>query len=250
MDARQALGIALLYGADRTAHTQRLKEAQDLLGAAERQRRSEEKHDPQFLMREFQFCELLLGCAERAAWRLMLGLGPLPSEQTSRRLKQAGKVAKQARALAEPTIQSGARRGLNELSLGRTQFYEAVLNGGKPDASENKINDAVNLLRGAGRQDHAPRALLSHAWLRFAKGDADGSRADLDEAWQIAERGSMRLHMADIHLYRARLFRGVKPYPWKCPKHDLVEARKLIDECGYHRRDGELTDAEEAAKGW
>lgn len=28
----------------------------------------------------------------------------------------------------------------------------------------------------------------------------------LDEAWEIAERGSMRLHMADIHLYRARLF--------------------------------------------
>ena len=29
----------------------------------------------------------------------------------------------------------------------------------------------------------------------------------------------------------------------------LAEATKLIDECGYHRRDEELTDAQEAAKG-
>ena len=32
--------------------------------------------------------------------------------------------------------------------------------------------------------------------------------SDLDEAWEIAERGPMPLFLADIHLYRARLFFG------------------------------------------
>ncbi|MFO1357841.1 hypothetical protein [Plasticicumulans sp.] len=45
----------------------------------------------------------------------------------------------------------------------------------------------------------------------------------------------MKLHLADVHLHRARLF------------HDrtaLAAARKLIDETGYERRRGELDDAQ------
>jgi hypothetical protein len=79
----------------------------------------------------------------------------------------------------------------------------------------------------------------------------------LDEAWEIAERGPMRLHMADIHLHRARLFHAVKPYPWagdgkdkRGPKDDLAATRALIEKCGYWRRKEELEDAEEAAKTW
>ena len=56
----------------------------------------------------------------------------------------------------------------------------------------------------------------------------------------------MRLFMADVHLHRARLFHAVTPYPWKSVKDDLAAARKLIEECGYHRRDEELADAERA----
>ena len=40
--------------------------------------------------------------------------------------------------------------------------------------------------------------------------------------------------LVDIHLHRARLFRD---------KASLAEARKLIEQCGYHRRDEELADA-------
>jgi len=53
----------------------------------------------------------------------------------------------------------------------------------------------------------------------------------------------MRLHMADIHLYRARLFFREKEYPWESPAADLAAAEKLINDCGYHRRDEELADA-------
>ena len=51
----------------------------------------------------------------------------------------------------------------------------------------------------------------------------------------------MKLHMADIHLHRARLFRD---------KAELVKARALIEECGYWRRKEELEDAEAAAGAW
>jgi hypothetical protein len=96
---------------------------------------------------------------------------------------------------------------------------------------------------------HIPRGLLTRAWLRFLDGDADGARSDLDQAWQTAERGPMKLFMADIHLYRARLFHGV-PYPWKSPQEDLAAARKLIEQYGCWRRKEELEDEEAAAKNW
>jgi hypothetical protein len=66
----------------------------------------------------------------------------------------------------------------------------------------------------------------------------------LDEAWEIAERGRMKLFMADIHLYRARLFGRETLYPWESPHADLADARKLIEQCGYGRRKEELEDAE------
>lgn len=63
----------------------------------------------------------------------------------------------------------------------------------------------------------------------------------------------MKLFMADIHLYRARLFGNRKAetgnrkeemqYPWESPAADLAAAEKLINDCGYHRRDEELADA-------
>jgi hypothetical protein len=67
------------------------------------------------------------------------------------------------------------------------------------------------------------------------------AQSDLDESWEIAERGPMRLHLADIHLHRARLFRD---------KEELKRARALIEQCGYWRRKQELEDAEEGAKSW
>lgn len=62
----------------------------------------------------------------------------------------------------------------------------------------------------------------------------------MPEALEIAERGAMKLHMADVHLHRARLFRD---------KGELGKARALIEECGYWRRREELEDAEKAIFG-
>jgi tetratricopeptide (TPR) repeat protein len=153
---------------------------------------------------------------------------------------------------------------LDHLTLGRAALYRALLHvreclrdsqrvSAPPDDTEARrhLDAAVNGLRAAGTMHELPRGLLSRAWLRFVCGEEAGSRADLEEAWEIAERGPMPLFQADILLTRARLFHAVRPYPWPDgPCADLAAARALIDKHGYHRRDGELADAESAAHTW
>ncbi len=107
-------------------------------------------------------------------------------------------------------------------------------------------------LRRAGVQDYLIRGLLTRAWVRSLEGTRTGpesAQTDLDEAWEIVARGPMKLHMADIHLHRARLFFREAEYPWGSPAADLAAARKLIEKCGYGRRKEELEDAERAIGG-
>ena len=159
---------------------------------------------------------------------------------------------------------------LDHLTLGRAALYAPILETGPLDPlggaslpldrtreCAEHLDAAVSGLRRAGHQDYLPLGLLTRAWLRFLTGARTGresAQEDLDEAWEIAERGPMRLFLADIHLYRARLFFREAVYPWagddagnpRGPKDDLKAAEALIDRCGYHRRDGELADAWEA----
>ncbi len=107
------------------------------------------------------------------------------------------------------------------------------------------------------RKTTYPGGLLTRAWCVVASAtthrllnqqkqavDCETSaQRDLDEAWEIAERGPMKLFLADLHLHRARLFFREKPYPWESPQADLAAAGKLIHDCGYHRRDPELAAA-------
>jgi tetratricopeptide (TPR) repeat protein len=170
---------------------------------------------------------------------------------------------------------------LDHLTLGRATLYETILDWSaaftplqRPNESAGReLDAAVDGLRRAGTTHWIPASLLTRAWCSFAeafsfaratkdesaqklRGDRQEaarlfSRAqeDLDEAWEIAERGSMKLFLADIHLYRARLFGRsndefrMTKYPWESPDADLAAAEKLINDCGYHRRDEELADA-------
>lgn len=149
--------------------------------------------------------------------------------------------------------------GFDHLVLGRAALYRTILGriGCDPAAGDTlpeyisasfslarvHLPSALHRFRCSGYQDYVPPSLLACAWLHCLEGDMRGSRFDLDEAWDIAERGPMRLHMADIHLSRARLFFREKSYPWKSPQDDLAAAEKLINDCGYRRRDEELADA-------
>ncbi len=157
--------------------------------------------------------------------------------------------------------------GLFTLVLGQTSILRSLLAEDSQQIKElstaTTLDEALRILRQAGSQEFIVRGLLARAWGRVLAGAYTGiesAQEDLDEAWEIAERGPMRLFMADIHLYRARLFGGMSArasgvkYPWnnkrdgspRGPLDDLSAAEKLITECGYHRRDEELADAKRA----
>jgi hypothetical protein len=103
---------------------------------------------------------------------------------------------------------------LDHLTLGRVALYEAVLTPLPLSACPLPLDAAVDGLRAAGQMDELPRGLLTRAWARAVaarstgagQGGLAGAQADLDEAWGIAERGEMKLHMVDVLLQRVRLF--------------------------------------------
>jgi Uncharacterized protein containing a TIR (Toll-Interleukin 1-resistance) domain len=222
-----------------------------------------------YSLQGFLYCDLLLSEAEREA-----------GKTEAERKNDEGLVL--CRAVAERAAQSlkweeGMRGAplldfaLHHLTLGRAALYAAILESrsrqhepaqtSPPPTSEGgqrgfttaatELDHAVSGFRHAGQQDELPRGLLARAWLRSLTGARTGSesaQSDLDEAWEIAERGPMPLFLADIHLYRARLFFDEAKYPWESPQHDLAEARRLIFKHGYLRRKEELEDAEAALK--
>jgi len=224
-----------------------------------------------YSLRGFRYCDLLLTGPERAAWQVVLFPERLPLS-VSHGLENADHV-KACRDIEQRANQTLAwvtqtnwplDIALDNLTLGRMALYQELLtiNSNGPEhpakhaehpyytAARKYISAAVNGFRRAGTMDFLPYGLLSRAWLYFIGGQAEAARADLDEVWQITERGPMRLFVADIHLYRARLFHNERPYPWDSAHTDLTTARQLIEQCGYWRRKQELEDAEYAALSW
>lgn len=209
----------------------------------------------------FRYCDLLLSQAEREAW----GVGILDFEFRILDLIDDCRAVSERAETALQIVLNGSLNlldiALNHLTLGRAALYSAILEHSDIQNSKSNIENSVTGLGRAGQQNYLPLGLLTRAWLRALGGaltGPDSAQEDLDEAWDIASRGSMKLFMADIHLYRARLFglrnadfglRIEESYPWESPEHDLAEAERLIKECGYHRRDEELADAKRAILG-
>ena len=132
---------------------------------------------------------------------------------------------------------------LDHLTLARAALYRALVGApADPTPLAPRLGTAIARLRRANTLDRLPTALLTAALYHATLGvDPDEARRLLGEAQQIAERGPMPLHLADVRLHRARLFRD---------RSALVEARTLIDRHGYGRRRDELADAEAAAAHW
>ena len=206
----------------------------------------------------FRYCDLLLTEAERAVWQHFLSLNTqlLITDSVDACHSVSERVTQifQWRRLPKwnPAFDSLLHIALDHLTLGRAALYAAILSNSEIESSKSEIDLAVDGVRHAGQQQYFPLALLSSAVLRIftdAHIGAERAQIDLDDAWEIAERSPMPLHMADIHLHRARLFFREPNYPWESPQKDLAEARRLIKKCGYWRRKEELEDAEEAILG-
>lgn len=227
--------------ASRTTHAEALHqegrwpEALALFREAERMYAERQPENARlYSLRGFQFCDLLLAEAERAAGRgeregEELGGAEEAIHEVVERATAAGRIAVRNKWLLDIA--------LDHLTLGRAALYRAILEGADLAPARTEIKRAVDGLRRAGTVHHVPRGLLTRSWLRFLEGDLVAARADLDEAQEIAERGPMPLFLADIALYRGRLFGD---------RAALAEARRLIEKHGYGRRLEELADAEAA----
>ncbi|HKV10226.1 MAG TPA: ATP-binding protein [Thermoanaerobaculia bacterium] len=220
-----------LHQAGRLAESRRLFEQAELQQAA-----SQPEHPRLYSLAGFRYCDLLLADAERVTWQLWLDIETRPANSLATIISSIEDAADRAQYALQISEENShfISIALDLLTLAQTTLYK-----GQP--ARNSITAAVEGLRAAGYADHLPRGLLTRAWVRCLAGDKAGAQEDLDEAWEIAERGPMPLFQADIQFYRARLF------------HDRValeEARRLIEKHGYHRRDGELADALAAAERW
>jgi len=236
---RTALGDALHQAGRRDEAQVRFRESEEM------QALRQPKFPLLYSQQGFTHCDLLLAAAERAAWLLPdlnFELRNPTLVESCRDVEWRGKKMFEWRVFGDSLLDVA----YDHLTLGRAALYRAVLEESEIKCAESEIEKALTGLRAASQQQYMPLGLLTHAWLQILERDTAGAQTDLDEAWQIAERCSMKLHLADIHLHRARLFYREKPYPWESPQADLAAAEKLINDCGYHRRDEELADAKKA----
>jgi tetratricopeptide (TPR) repeat protein len=212
-------------------------------------------------LRGFQYCDLLLTEAERASGNVE---GRTPNEEWVEQCHAVSERAAKTLPIAEHHNWL-LDIALDHLTLGRAALYAAILERNaeftplqRPDgegdtnddarrtgqkaalqAATTQLEVAVAGLRSAGHIDELPKALLTRAWQRSLTGQRTGlesAQSDLDEAWEIAARGPMPLYLADIHLYRARLFFRETHYPFtdpdgtpRTPQQDLADARRLIE---------------------
>ncbi len=225
------------------------EEAGTLFDDAERMfNERQPKYNPLNSLPGYRHRDWLLGPAERAAWRMSLDSTDV-SPVENRGQPEYATICDEVERRAQMTLVLGVRNqrllpiGLDHLTLARVGLIRAILAHPQPQPALDlpHVVAAVNGLRAAGQADELPKGLLTASLYHFVRGEHDLARKHLAECQQIAERGPMPLHLADVHLHRARMFRD---------KAELAKAATLIRDLGYGRRNDELADAEAAAKGW
>jgi tetratricopeptide (TPR) repeat protein len=232
--SRTTLADALHQGGERAEAQTLFEEAEDL------QQKREPEYPLLYSIGCFRYCDWLLAPVERAMWR-----NRRKGDNATALLNQLQAIAQRAKQTGEWAISWNLDQlspALDHLTLARCALYADLLQNQAPGQNaQTHSQAALSGLRASGDQDMVPLGLLTRALLYHALGRPDDARADLAEAEDIARRGGMKLFLADIALHRARLF---------ADRDALTEARRLIEECGYGRRLGELEDAEAAAKNW
>ena len=249
-------GVALTRQANALFAAGDLENASILFVDAEtRQRNAQPQFPWLFSLRGYQYCDLLLsrGLANQARDRAIQTL------QWTRRENIVLDVALETRTLG---------RAYFALALqSENGTFASSLTAEACAAVAPTLDDAVERLRAAGQNAYIALGLIARAAFRRAVGHWEGAARDLNEAHEIAEPGPMRLYLCDCALERARLALArreafapltglveTSPPPPVLPepaaaaslkeeaRNQLDVARKLIAECGYHRRDEELTE--------
>ena len=189
----------------------------------------------------YQYCDLLLGRPGPGAWSALDRVAV--EDGDVERLREA---CKDVRGRAEQTLGWAEQGGLglltialDNLSLGRAHFghtlcREGAGEDGSAESAKVHLDRAVEGLRKAGLEEFVVRGLLARAAFRRVHGDRPSAEADLDEAEEIAERGQMLLHLADVHLERTLLHLGFGENDRA--RQRLDGAMELVERWGYGRR--------------
>ncbi len=189
--------------------------------AEARQKKMQTQYLYLFSLQGFQYCDLLLARA------------------------RSGEVRKRVKRTLEWVTQHNLLMAiaLDKLSLGLAHWQESPSPGGtSAQTARQYLDRAVEGLREAGTLDRLPLGLLSRAGFLCWAGQIQEARRDLREAWEIAERGEMKLYLTDFHLESCRLELDEKNME-KAKEH-FEKAKQLVEETGYHRRDGEVRELE------
>jgi tetratricopeptide (TPR) repeat protein len=183
----------------------RLKESRKVFQEAEEIHQKNEPQSP-ILYSDggFQYCDLLLSQGNYT--------------EVERRASQTVKYAEQG-------WYSLLSIALDNLSLGQAHLLRSQRESNHSfTKSITYINRAVDGLRQAGTQHHIPRGLFARAEYYRLTRDLHRAKRDLDEAFTIATRGGMGLHLADCHLEYARLYLAYVSLRGQSPKQSPNES--------------------------
>lgn len=208
------------------------------------------EHPLLYSLRGYQYFDLLLSQVEPKDGS---GLDRFATAvEESEEARQFHQVCQEVRERVRRTLEWTTGRleflttALNDLILGRV-FLGLAVTAPRPAGAENEdliqamkhLDRAADGLGQHRREDILPVALLTRAAFRRLTGNLDGAKADLAEALEIVERGSMRLHACDAHIEGARLC--LQQEDNEAARRHLAQARKLVDETGYRRREREVS---------
>jgi tetratricopeptide (TPR) repeat protein len=187
--------------------------------AEEKQKKRRPEYTYLYAVQGFRLCDLLLGKEK--------GTGREVRERAEKTLVWAKKGGLSLLAVA-----------LDNLTLGRAGMKQAINEGRDFTRAAEHLDRAVQGLREAGAQEFLVKGLLARAGCYRRQKQFSKAWDDLNEALEIAESGSMKLHLVDYHLEAGRLCEVEG-------KHDQARthfetAGKMIGETGYHRRDKEV----------
>lgn len=195
----------------------RLSEADSAFREAEkRQKESQSAFPLLFSAQGFRYCDLLLDQGKY--------------QEVQARAEQTLKWVRWLLSIA-----------FDHLLMGRAYLLQAQRESTDTfDKAMEYLKLAVNGFRQAGNLGELPRGLLARAELYRLKDEFERAQADLDEAMNIAERGSMGLHEADCHLGYARLYLAKNDK--EKARESWATAREMIERMGYHRRDRDVEE--------
>ncbi|MCP4353148.1 MAG: hypothetical protein GY795_47460 [Desulfobacterales bacterium] len=191
------------------------------------QKESQPEYPFLYSLRGFRFCDLLLSQGQY--------------REVQKRSGQTIEISKRNNWLLPIA--------LDKLSLGRAHLLQAQGQGtGDFTQARDYMNQAVDGLRESGQQQELPRGLLARSALYRAQQKFSKAWNDLKEVLEIAERGSMGIHLADYHLEATRLHLS-QDQAEQALDH-LEEAEAMIKKMGYGRRKAEIEELNASLDKW